>query len=66
MTNRDMDEMVLSSENDSALARQMGVSRSTISRWRERPEIIPIGMYRKLAGLKSYQVQLKRIDKVYT
>lgn len=65
MTNRDMDDVLLTSDNDAALARAVGVNRSTISRWRKNPDSIPVGMYRRLARIKSYRLTIERVPNTY-
>lgn len=52
-------------ENDSAVARKMGVSRQTIARWKKNPDSMPMGMCRRLAIIKGYTLTAIRKERDY-
>lgn len=66
MTNREMTEVILSTHNESAQARILGVSRGRLQRWKKDPESIPLWAVRKLAELKGYRVIMETIPHTYT
>lgn len=55
---RDLMYDLLKSDNDAALGRAIGVSHTTIRRWREKPESIPFGKAVLLAKIKGYQITI--------
>lgn len=52
-------------ENDSAVARKMGVSRQTIARWKEDSDKIPTGKLKRLAELNGYKLKIVRLERSY-
>lgn len=52
-------------DNDTAMAKKMGVSRQTISRWKNNPDSMPMGMARKLALIKGYTLTAIRKERSY-
>ena len=66
MSHRDMREVLLQSHNDSALAKAVGVNRSTIQRWRVKPDSIPLGKAKLLAKIQGYELGIKSVDHTYT
>ena len=56
---------LLNFHNDTALARLMGVSRQTISRWRADPDRMPLGSVRQLAKIHGYSLKLIREERGY-
>lgn len=51
--------------NASNLAKQLGVAPSTIGRWRENTEMIPLGMVDRLARLRGYRLILNRKERSF-
>ena len=66
MTQREMTDVILSTHNESAQARLLGVSRGRLQRWRKDPESIPLWAVRKLANLAGYTVEIVTIPHTYT
>lgn len=66
MSNRSMMDVILSTHNESAQARLIGVSRGRLQRWKKDPESIPLWAVRKLAELKGYRVEIQTIPHTYT
>lgn len=65
MSNRDMMDVILSTHNESAQARLIGVSRGRLQRWKKDPESIPLWAVRKLADLKGYKLKMVTISHEY-
>lgn len=65
MSHRDMREVLLQSHNDSALARAVGVNRSTIQRWRANPDVIPLGKAKLLAKIQGGKLKMVTISHEY-
>lgn len=66
MSHRDMKEVLLKSHNDSALAKAVGVNRSTIQRWRAKPDSIPLGKAKLLARIQGYELIISTVNHTYT
>ena len=58
--------ILLMTHNDAALARAVGVSPGTISRWRKNEEVIPLGKVLALAKVQGLKMSLTRTEKVYS
>lgn len=58
--------ILLMTHNDAALARAVGVSPGTISRWRKNEEVIPLGKAIALAKVQGMKLSLTRPEKIYT
>lgn len=58
--------ILLQTHNDAALARAVGVSPGTISRWRKNEEVIPLGKVLALAKVQGLKMSLTRTEKVYS
>lgn len=65
MSHRDMREVLLQSHNDSALAKAVGVNRSTIQRWRAKPDSIPLGKAQILARIQGGKLKMVTISHEY-
>lgn len=66
MNHRDMGEVLLMSRNDAALARAVGVSHTTIQRWRKQPDSIPLGKARLLSKIQGGTLGHITKEHIYT
>ena len=55
---KDMLYELLRSDNDTALGKAVGVSHTTIKRWRENPNSVPYGKAELLARIKGYKITI--------
>lgn len=51
--------------NSAALARAVGVSKATISRWKKDASTMPLGKAKELAKAQGYVLTLKRTEREY-
>lgn len=63
---RSMEDVLLKSHNDAQLARAVGVSHTTIQRWRRSPETIPLGKAQILAKMQGGTLKLVTKEHAYT
>lgn len=56
---------LLDTGNDTELARLLGVSPSTVGRWKRNPEAMPLTALRKLARIRGYTLKLIRKERVF-
>ena len=66
MSNRDMTDVLFSFPSVSAMARKLGIHRTTLQRYRENPESAPLWVIRRLAKEKGCQLQIETINHTYT
>lgn len=63
---RDKLPEMLATENKTALAKALGIGRTTLYRWQKDPEQIPVCKLRILAKIKGYTVVLQPDGTTYT
>lgn len=66
MSNRDMTDVLFSFPNVSAMAARLGIHRTTLQRYKEKPETAPLWVIKALAKANGYQLEIHTINKSYS
>lgn len=57
---------ILKTDNKTALAKALGISRPTLDRYRRDPEEMPLKVLRRAASIKGYKVDIIPSKETYT
>lgn len=57
---------LLRSDNNSGLARALGISRSTLARYQKNPDVMPVGLLKRVADINGYKVRIEPKTQTYT
>lgn len=66
MSKRNIMAEFLKTENKTALAKALGISRPTLDRYRRDPEEMPLKVLRRAASIKGYKVDIIPSKETYT